>query len=247
MPDEVLVEVEIDQNTPVTVDTTAVLVPQGVTGLLVVELRGGDPNAPKRAADDGLPQIAGRVSAIEQVFTSTPELLARGVAVMERVTSALSQENIARLATAMANLEEVTTTIAGRSAEIDQLLVAGGTLGTDAQSALASLDQLLDRAERLTVALEGQLTTISGSGAVALDEVAAAAAAARNLAWRADRVLAESEQPLQDFGSGGLYEFSEMVREVRILVAALSRIATDFERDPAGFLIGGSQRGFTPQ
>jgi hypothetical protein len=27
----------------------------------------------------------------------------------------------------------------------------------------------------------------------------------------------------------------------------MSRIATDFERDPAGFLIGGSARGFTPE
>ncbi len=247
MPDEVVVEVEIDQSTPVTVDTKAGLVPQGVTGLLVVELSGGDPGAAILEPEEGLPRIEGRVSAIEQLFTSTPELLSRGVAVMERVATALSDQNITRLATTMDNLEQVTTTIAGRTDEIDQLLADAGSVGGEMRQTLIGLATLLEEGERLTATLAGEVTALSGSGVTALDEVGAAANAARNLAWRADRVLADSEEPLQDFGNGGLYEFSEMVREVRILVAALNRIATDFERDPAGFLIGGNQRGFTPQ
>ena len=247
MPDEVVVEVEIDQSTPVTVDTTAGLMPQGVTGLLAVELTGGDPAAAMLEADDGPPRIEGRVSAIEQLFTSTPQLLSRGVAVMERVATALSEDNIARLATTMDNLEQVSTTIAGRTDEIDQLLADSGNLGGDTRQMLLRLASLLEQGERLTGTLADEVTAVTGSSVAALDEVGAAASAARNLAGRADRVLAEGEQPLQDFGNGGLYEFSEMVREVRILVAALNRIATDFERDPAGFLIGGNQRGFTPQ
>lgn len=246
--DQVLVEIEVDQATPVAIDTYAVLVPQGVTGLLVVELRGGDPGSPPRIAERGTrPQIAGRVSAIEQVFASTPEILARAVLIMERVGTALSDENIGKLTSTLASLEQVAATIAARSTEIDEILAAGGGLATEARAAIGGLVGLVGRAESLTATLETEVAGIGSKSGQTLSEIEDAARAARNLAWRADRMLAAGEEPLQDFSDGGLYEMSEMIREIRVLVAAMSRIATDFERDPAGFLIGGSARGFTPQ
>lgn len=246
--DRVLVGIEVDQATPVTVETDAVLVPQGVTGLLVVELRGGDAAAELPTAERGRrPQITGRVSAIEQVFASTPEILARAVIILERIGAALSDENIAQLTSTLANLEALSTTIADRTPDIDRLIATSADLGDDARTAFAGMAQLAATVDRLAATLEREVAGISGKGDAALGEIEAAARAARNLAWRADRVLAASEEPLQDFSDGGLYEMGEMIREIRMLVAAMSRIATDFERDPAGFLIGGSARGFTPQ
>jgi phospholipid/cholesterol/gamma-HCH transport system substrate-binding protein len=245
--DQVLVGIEVEQSTPVTIDTHAALVPQGVTGLVVVELRGGSLDAPRRTAERGRPQIAGRVSAIEQVFTSTPELLARAVVILERIGTAISDANIQRVSSTLDNIDQLTTTIAGRTDDIDQLLALAGTVGEDGSQALERLGGLVEQVELLTSTLEQEVTGLSSRGDGLFEEVERTAAAARNLVWRADRMLAASEQPLQDFSEGGLYEFSEMVRELRVLVATMSRIATDFERDPAGFLIGGSGRGFTPQ
>lgn len=230
-PTKVLVTVELAQTTPVTAATTAMLVPQGVTGLVVVELRGGDPTAPPLTAENGPPRIAGLPSALEQVFTSTPLLLARGVTVLERLGTALSDENIASLGETLGHVEALTESLSAHGEDLDRLLGVGVELGEEARATLQAL---------------APLAGLGQSGEVALAEVEAAAVAARNLAWRIDRLLAESEQPIVDFGDGGLYEFGEMVREIRVLVAALSRIATDFERDPAGFIIGGSRRGFTP-
>ena len=246
--DQVLVEIEVDQATPVTTETQAVLVPQGVTGLLVVELRGGDATAPPVTAERGRrPQIAGRVSAIEQVFTSTPEILARAVVILERIGEALSDANIAQLTSTLDNLEQVSAAVAGRADDIDRLIAASANLGEDARAAVVGIAGLIDTAEGLAATLEAQVVGLGSRGEAALDQVEGAARAGRNLAWRADRVLEASEQPLQDFSDAALYEMGEMIREIRILVAAMSRIATDFERDPTGFLIGGSGRGFTPE
>lgn len=245
---QVLVTAEIEQSTPVTTETTAALVSQGVTGLLVIELRGGGIGAPRLVATHGEhPRIAGQLSALEQVFTSTPELLARGVAVMERVASLLSDENLERLSASIGHVEQLTGTLAAHDGDLGRLLAASGDIGEEARAALAGLNDTLAAVGRLTASMEEEVGGLGGKGEAALGEIEAASRAARNLAWRADRILGASEQPLQDFSDGGLYEFGEMVREIRILVAAMSRIATDFERDPAGFLIGGSRRGFTPQ
>ncbi len=231
-PSRVLVTVELEQATPVTTETTAILVPQGVTGLVVVELRGGDPTAPPPAAvADGPPRIAGLPSALEQVFTSTPLLLAQGVEVLERLATALSDTNIEALGETLGHVETLTRSLAARGDDLDRLVDLGTELGEEARAALQAMAPLARLGER---------------GDVALGEVQAAALATRNLAWRVDRLLAEAEQPIADFGDGGLYELGEMIREIRVLVAAMSRIATDFERDPASFLLGGSSRGFTP-
>ncbi|HET6522208.1 MAG TPA: hypothetical protein VFG47_20650, partial [Geminicoccaceae bacterium] len=59
-------------------------------------------------------------------------------------------------------------------------------------------------------------------------------------------VVREVRGPLGDFAGTGLYDFTQLIGETRLLVAALSRITTEFERDPAGFLLGTNQRGFQP-
>jgi len=245
-PSQVVVEAELEQGTPVTIETTAALVPQGVTGLVVIELRDAGGEAPLRSAENGPPQIAGQRSALEQVFTSTPLLLARGLAILERVAVALSDENIERLSRTLASLDELTTAMAGSGENAARLVTAGADAAEEVRQVIGDLGGLVAAADALTQTLERELGALSPAGASALGEVEAAARAARNLAWRADRVLADSEEPLKHLGDGGVYEFGEMIREIRVLVAALSRIATDFERDPAGFLIGGSGRGFTP-
>jgi phospholipid/cholesterol/gamma-HCH transport system substrate-binding protein len=59
-----------------------------------------------------------------------------------------------------------------------------------------------------------------------------------------EEMVGELRQPASDFAATGLYEFTQLVGETRQLIAALTRITKEFERDPAGFFIGGGQRGF---
>ena len=77
-----------------------------------------------------------------------------------------------------------------------------------------------------------------------LTELRGAASALAGAAGQLDQVLGQVEQPIDDFAATGLYEFTQLVGETRLLVAALSRITKEFERDPAGFLIGRSSRGY---
>jgi phospholipid/cholesterol/gamma-HCH transport system substrate-binding protein len=56
-------------------------------------------------------------------------------------------------------------------------------------------------------------------------------------------LLAENREPIANFTSSGLYEFTQLLAEARNLVTALSRISGQIERDPARFLFGNSQQG----
>ena len=77
-----------------------------------------------------------------------------------------------------------------------------------------------------------------------LSETRQAASSLKRTADGLEVLVGDVRQPLSDFGATGLYEFTQLVGETRQLIAALTRITKEFERDPTGFLIGSSRGGY---
>jgi phospholipid/cholesterol/gamma-HCH transport system substrate-binding protein len=71
--------------------------------------------------------------------------------------------------------------------------------------------------------------------------------ATRNISKAADEasmLINEARDPVSTFTNTGLYEFTQLVVEMRALVNSLSRITTEIERDPARFFFGDKTEGF---
>jgi phospholipid/cholesterol/gamma-HCH transport system substrate-binding protein len=241
----VLVTVEVDRETPIKADTIATLEFQGLTGIAYVQLRGGTQASARLDANARTPpRIGSRPSALERVFESTPELLARTVAVVDRLSLLLTNENMASLAGILRNVETVTATLADRSAEVDEVLSGAANMTGEIQGTAAEIRQLATDLRQLTGRLDQQVGGVSSDLGDTLTELRGAASSTAGAAGRLEQMLGELEEPVDDFAATGLYEFTQLIGETRLLVAALSRITKEFERDPAGFLIGRSSRGY---
>lgn len=199
---------------------------QGITGIAYVQLSGGT-QASARLDPDAVPppRIAARRSSLERMFEWTPQLLNQSMVLAERLTRLLEDDNIAAVSAALGNLERLTATLAARSGEIDALLVGAGGAALEVQALAADL-------RRLTASLEQGVATMSGEASGTLGVL-------RATAGTLDGLVGDLHQPLDDFANTGLYELTQLVGETRQLIAALGRITAEFERDPAGFLIGG--------
>ena len=246
--ERVLVTVEIDRETPIKEDTIATLELQGLTGIAYVQLRGGtqesarlEPNATSP------PRILSRRSALERVFESTPELLVEALAVVDRLTLLLSDDNLEAIAGTLRHVETVTGVLAERSDEIEGVLVGAAEMTGAVQETAAEVKQLASDLRQLTGRLDQQVDGLSGDLVSTLTELRGSASSLAGAAAQLEQMLGELEQPVDDFAATGLYEFTQLIGETRILVAALSRITKEFERDPAGFLIGRSSRGSSPE
>jgi phospholipid/cholesterol/gamma-HCH transport system substrate-binding protein len=178
------------------------------------------------------------------VFESTPELLVRVLALVERAGLLLEDENLAALAGTLRNVEALTGTLAGHSGSIETVLAGGAQAATEAQGVLREVSSLTVELRALTAKLDGQVDGVSGDLVDTLAELQTAATALGRAAGQLDGLVGELRQPLDDFAGTGLYEFTQLIGETRLLVAALTRITKEFERDPAGFLIGRSRGGF---
>jgi phospholipid/cholesterol/gamma-HCH transport system substrate-binding protein len=238
--EKILVTVALDAGTPIKTDTRATLGMQGITGVAYVELRGGSNAAPplEPPAEGGLPRIRSTRSAIEQVFESTPELLARAVAVIGRVDTLLSDENIKRVSSTLDSVDTVTGALGRQSGSLEAAVV-------DAAAAAKQIQQLSTRLVELSDNVDRRLADVTGEVGTTLTDLRGAANSMGDAATEMGGLVGDLREPLNDFAGSGMYEFSQLVSETRLLIAALNRITTEFERDPTGFLLG-TQGGFEP-
>lgn len=268
--ERVRVTIEIPDSTPIKSDTVASMEFQGITGVAYVQISGGTHKAPKlaRKADEERPTIPAQSSQLEQLFESAPELITRVTALVDRFNLLLNTKNRENLGKTLASIEVISGALAARSEDINTLLAnAAGTMqklrlaAGDARETMALLknsteqlttkaDTLMTNINSLTVNLQGLskgvAKEIDGVGVVAKSTFVKAEAAATNFG-RAAKTLADmveaNRDPVDTFASSGLYELTQLLTEARVLMGALTRIASQLERDPAQFIFGRSQPG----
>ena len=74
-----------------------------------------------------------------------------------------------------------------------------------------------------------------------MSEVERAAAEFRRAATVLSDLIERNKEPVDTFASSGLFEFTQLIVELRVLVTALTRISGQIEQDPARFLFGNTR------
>jgi phospholipid/cholesterol/gamma-HCH transport system substrate-binding protein len=62
-----------------------------------------------------------------------------------------------------------------------------------------------------------------------------------------DALIQENRPGLRDFSQGGLNDLHALISDTRVLVAGLTRVAAEIERDPTRFLFGEKREGYKPK
>jgi phospholipid/cholesterol/gamma-HCH transport system substrate-binding protein len=242
----VLVEIEVDRGTPIRQDTVASLEMQGITGIAHVQLRGGSQDSATLVAtgNASMPEIPSQRSTIERLFESTPELLVRSLGLVDRATTLLSEENLQALTKTLQNLETVTASLAAHGDDLGAVLGEAQGVAQGVGGVVEKLGALATDLRQLSAKVDARVDGVGDELSVTLADTRQAANTLGRASGSLEEMVGELRQPASDFAATGLYEFTQLVGETRQLIAALTRITKEFERDPAGFFIGGGQRGF---
>jgi phospholipid/cholesterol/gamma-HCH transport system substrate-binding protein len=263
-PDEVRVTIETDAKTPVRADTVATLELEGLTGGLAILLIGKSPEAPplEAAAGQRYPVIASEASTLQQVIEGAPELVQKVDLLLARAIDLLKAENRVSLSNTLANIDTFTTTLKDHSGEIGALIQNAGATMENVRKATANLEalaenlnasatQLVTRADTTLASIDGMANGIAravedsaGDAQALIRDLRGTAQSLRKTSDEAHAMIAENREPLSDFTSTGLTEFTGLLIEMRDLVVALNRVTTEIQRDPARFLFGDRQQGY---
>ena len=238
----VRVTIEVARGTPLREDSVASLEIQGITGVAYVMLSGGTNSAAPlpETSEEPYPVIASKPSKLEEIFEGAPDLVNKLNTLVQRVTLLFNDENQVAIGRTLQNIEQVTGTLADNREALNQVLISGAGAAEQIRTMSAEFEALASemREQAATVG------TDAGHSIVALRK---SADQVTQVAAQLDAMLAENRQPIHDFTVSGLYEMTQLMTEIRLLVASLTRVSAQIERDPARFLFGDRQKGYETQ
>ncbi len=239
-PRQVVAIARLRAEAPVRTDTVARLSISGLTGVAFIQLRGGSPDSPVLRAPEsgGLPVILAEESALQRLIDASEDIASTASDVLLRLLDILSQDNADRISNTLDNLDAFAQAL---TQEEDLI---GAMIRNAHQSSQALVDVLsnADRAVGDVVAvMEGIETHLIDLLPELSEDLSETLNQFASLSRRLDRVIADNEQALSEFGTEGLGQFGPALQEFRLLLRELTRLSNRFERHPVQFLLGGDQ------
>jgi phospholipid/cholesterol/gamma-HCH transport system substrate-binding protein len=241
-PRSVNVTLQIDPTLPIHVDSFASIEMQGLTGGVYVEISGGTASSPLLVLEPGqdYPVIPSRASTLQQLAQAGPELLGRFSTVGERVADLLNDENRRALAQTLASLRDTMALINRHSEDLDATLEnmrmatagIGKTLG-NVDNTLGNVDHTLSTADHALTSVD----TALGSLNKAINSADTTVTKLGQLSDDADKVV----------NGQGVAQMTQLVAQSRALIASLTRLTSDLEREPTRFIFGDQRQGYTPK
>jgi len=253
-PIKIDVVAKIRANTPVRRNTRAVVESLGLAGGAFIQLKsepvtGPNPRITRKSKGEEL-IIATKPSQLEMVFQTAPEMVAAITLLANRGARLLDDENLVNIKESFKNFHTLTVALIADAKRIQTLIGKGGKLLDTTRTTMAKAGKLIEETNPVIVRTREMIETatpaIAKIGAAAKN-ISGAAAGIEGAAREARALIRNNQQPVADFTSSGLYEFSKFLVEARQLVAALLRISKKVEDDPARFFFGDQQRGYRPR
>jgi phospholipid/cholesterol/gamma-HCH transport system substrate-binding protein len=136
-PKRVIVDLQVDPTLKIHDDSIASIASEGLTGGSYVEIDGGSATAPvlERKMFGDYPVIKSKQSTLQQLEQSAPELIAKLNHVADRLSRALSDENLKNFSGILSNIKSTTDVLDARKHDIDTTLhnvsLASGKLNDD--------------------------------------------------------------------------------------------------------------------
>ena len=234
-PEQVRLGLDLVRGTPVKEDTVAVLETQGLTGITIVNLRGGSRASPLLSAKPGerypiiksepsfYAQLSGslaRLTTNEQI----PALLANLTNLTQDARSLLDAQSRADLKRTLAALAQVTQTLALHRSEL-----AGAVAQSEAAAdRFAAVGKKLD--EKLPELFEQASANLRGLERMT-DQLGRAGATLNS-------TVDGSRGDIAQFTGQTLAEAGLLIGELRQLTATLQKVSSDLEREPSALIFG---------
>ncbi len=242
-PDNIRIRLLIDQTVPIRADTSAQLQPQGVTGLSVLNLKGGSADEDLPAASDACcPVIPYEPSLFSKLEGGLNDTMVRLVAVSERIDRLLNEENLQAVEHTIRNLDQITGTLAEERDTLRSLL-------QNASRTAENTAELTENGERLLARADGTMESLDqaiGKFSVTMDTFDKTAERVATAAEVTVGFSQAGERAADEISNQTLPDISLLIRDLRDLSRRLSDFTSTLDDDPSRAIFGGDQRSPGP-
>lgn len=236
-PREVIARVRVAADTPIKTDTRAQLSYTGLTGVAVIELIGGTPEARllREADTRARPQIESIPSTLNILMKGSSGAILSAQEVLVRIGAVLSDENVAHVSQVLANLETLSTDIRSDYPALRAGLEEARALERRLSSAAVRLDDLLAQAQAGIAAKPGD-----PAGSV-FDQTRAAVSEVRTAAAAFEQFSVSADSAARGIDDQARQELAATLHALRLASENLTRITRNFNESPLDYVRGAEE------
>ncbi len=229
-PQFVRVRIAVRDDTPILQGTTATIRGVGFTGVSQIQLDPGPRGSPPLSDPGpyGVPVIPTKPGALGQLLNSAPELLERVSTLAERLTELVSDRNQASIAAILANVEEMSRSLADRGPEIAATLA-------DARIAIRQAGAAADQLGRLS-GTTNQL--LSEEGRPLIQDLRNTIQAAERSVASLEGTLKNADSSFEQVNKQTLPEVNQLVRDLKETSESLRSLTTRIDQQGATSILG---------
>ncbi len=184
--------------------------------------------------------IPSKPSTLQQLEESGPQPVNRFNLVGERIGDVLNDENRKALAETLANLRSTTEVLDRHSKDIEATLsnlkdATGGitkTLG-NVDHTLASANQAFSSADHALTSVDTAVGSLNG-----------VITSADSTVQKLGRLSDDTDKVVN---GQGIAQMTQLLAQSRALIASLTRLTNDLEREPTRLIYGDQRQGYTPK
>ncbi len=209
--DLIKVDIEIDENTPITARSEATLATLGITGLVFINLTTpeGDKTPAPKIEGEKYPIINGKGTQLGKLFQDIPEISQQVLEISKKLNGVLTDENVASLNETFRNVERLSRDLNGLLNE------------QNVSNISTSLDNISKASENID-----EIVAKFQSTADKIDQ------AAENI----NGIITRNRGNIDRFTGDGLNQITEMTRETKDMARAVRRLADKLEQNPSQIL-----------
>jgi len=229
--EQIRVTVDIESKVVIKADAKAEIQSNLLSGVSFILISRGTQEAASLVAKPGdrYPVIASRRSALASVYARGPELMEKLNDIADDLKQTFSEQNRKSITDILTNVRTISADFAAHDKDVTDLFA-------NANVALAELSKLLGHVDTSYIdpdGLKDRLSRTLGDADEASKEIRLTVHDARAV--------------VQQVNAHTIGEVNELLRETRLFIAGLARLAGEIERDPSKLLYGDRREGYRPR
>lgn len=232
-PNRVIARIRVDAQTPVRTDSVAQLDLLGITGVTFIQIRAGSPDLPLVAPEMGeVPVILTERTALDELFSGGRDLVTVLGETIDRVETALSEENVASITATLNNVE----IISAKLAENDGVLDAAADALRSVDKAAVALAAAATSIDAAATTFDSGFGELSADAQVMLDDVGPALADLRKALAGVNNTISQFNRDVTPSAAIAMEQFGQAAIDLRATMLRLQSLAGDIEQDPSRFV-----------
>ena len=236
----VLVDIQVEADTPIDTKSVGRMEPLGLTGLNYIQIIPGGAGFPliKELPGKGPSRLVGEASRIDALLGGGGTVIEAAQSALARVNTFMSQEAIADFHDILSNINQITANLSDLDVDpeiIERTLLAFEQAGKDVSAAALAVDVAADDFDAL---IQKDIKATLARAEISMGELDKALGSIGTAADGTGDLITDGRDAINRLSNSGLTDMEETIDGIRRVVESLARVADSLEQNPTAFLAG---------